>query len=151
MSRRSIIVWVLLLVMLTAPHTSAQSYTLPSEQVKFTRKLCSEMGFPFHIAMAVMEKESDFNPNCEYKGSHGLFQIWGGNIEGLGITNVYDPYQNIRGGISTLTNYLIRYDGDMYDALNAYNLGPSKWDKYKKKGWKWSYADDVIDRSSKYK
>jgi soluble lytic murein transglycosylase-like protein len=46
----------------------------------------------------------------------------------LGVSDLFDPEQNIRGGARYLRRLLDRYGGDLSLALGAYNAGPSAVD-----------------------
>ena len=48
----------------------------------------------------------------------------------LGVTDAYDPEQNIMGGAKYLSNLLKKYDGDVSLTLAAYNAGPGNVAKY---------------------
>lgn len=81
---------------------------------------------------AVIQVESDFNPRCvSNKGARGLMQLMPENAREYGVRNVFDPEENIRGGVHNLADLLRRYGGDLNRVLAAYNAGPGAVAKYR--------------------
>lgn len=100
-----------------------------SEDVQeFTFYLCKGYYIDFPFAMAVMFRESSFNVSATSADGrdHGLFQIRDVNNEWLkeqiGVTDMNDPYQNIRAGLYILRRLFEKYD-DPARVLMAYNMG----------------------------
>lgn len=86
---------------------------------------------PLNLLKAIGKAESDFNPNAVSKsGAQGVMQLMPGTAADLGVTDSFDPEQNIMGGSKYISDLLKRYDGDAKLALAAYNAGMNNVKKY---------------------
>ncbi|MDD3582107.1 MAG: lytic transglycosylase domain-containing protein [Desulfobacca sp.] len=82
------------------------------------------------LIRAVMRQESGFNPQAvSPKGAMGLMQLMPGTAALMGVTDPWDPEQNIAGGVKYLRRCLSQFQ-DLRHALAAYNAGPENVVKY---------------------
>lgn len=76
------------------------------------------------LVRAVIQVESDFNPRCvSRKGARGLMQLIPETARRYGVRNVFEPEDNIRGGVRYLADLLEMFHGDLSRSLAAYNAG----------------------------
>jgi soluble lytic murein transglycosylase-like protein len=82
-----------------------------------------------HLIKAIVKAESNFDPQAvSRKGAKGLMQIMPQNFDELGISNPFDPRENIMAGTKYLRYLLNQFDDDLQLALAAYNAGPNNVD-----------------------
>ncbi|VAW00416.1 Membrane-bound lytic murein transglycosylase D precursor [hydrothermal vent metagenome] len=82
------------------------------------------------IIQAVIKTESNFNAKAlSPKGAQGLMQLMPATVLRYGLTDVYDPQQNIEAGSAELSRLLTLYH-DLPIALAAYNAGEVAVKKY---------------------
>ena len=83
------------------------------------------------LLASVVKAESDGNPLAKsHTGAQGLMQLMPKTAADHGVTNSYEPEQNVRGGAAYLDELLTRYHEDLTLALAAYNAGPAAVDRY---------------------
>jgi len=89
------------------------------------------LGVAADLVRAVIQVESAFNPKAvSDKGAMGLMQLMPATARELGVTDPFNPEQNIRGGVTYLKQLLTRYDQKVELALAAYNAGIGNVEKH---------------------
>lgn len=83
---------------------------------------------PEALLKAMGKAESDFNPNAvSSAGAMGIMQLMPGTATNLGVTDPFDPKQNIMGGAKYMAELLRTfgaYPNGLKLAIAAYNAGP---------------------------
>jgi soluble lytic murein transglycosylase-like protein len=78
-----------------------------------------------NLIRAMIHTESNNDPRAvSNKGALGLMQLMPFTARDLGVTNVFDPVQNVDGGVRYLKSLLTQFGGDLPLSLAAYNAGP---------------------------
>jgi soluble lytic murein transglycosylase-like protein len=92
----------------------------------------AQFGVEEAIVRAIIHAESSYNPGALSRvGAQGLMQLMPATARRFGVTNAFDPGQNIRGGVQYLGWLIKRFNGDVKLAAAGYNAGEGAVDKYK--------------------
>lgn len=87
------------------------------------------------LIYAQMHQESSFKLKAtSYKGASGLMQLMPATARRFGVTEIYDPKQNIEAGVKYMRWLLNQFGGDVVLALAGYNAG---------EGAVWKYGNQV--------
>ena len=126
---------------------SVRSYAVPdAHRVRATRFVSAERSHVYDdvilehaerhgvrpdLVRAVVQVESAFNPGARSpKGALGLMQLMPATIHQFGVSNPFNPRENLRAGVAYLRQLLDRYQNNEELALAAYNAGPGAVDKH---------------------
>jgi soluble lytic murein transglycosylase-like protein len=83
------------------------------------------------LVAAVIWVESSGDPKAvSKKGARGLMQLMPNTAQKLGVRDVFDPAQNVEGGVRYLRDLLDQHGQDLSLALAAYNAGPTAVARY---------------------
>ena len=92
--------------------------------IDMIRAAAKKYNLPEGLIVGVMHTESRFKPRALSRvGAMGLMQLMPNTAAGMGVTNPYDPYQNIMGGSRYLRQLADRFKGDYVKVLSAYHAG----------------------------
>ena len=84
-----------------------------------------------HLIHAVMQAESAFHPYAVSRaGAEGLMQLMPELSDEMGVSDAFDPRENIMGGVRYLKRLLDYHQGDLDLALASYNAGPGNVERY---------------------
>jgi soluble lytic murein transglycosylase-like protein len=103
-----------------------------TELEQLARAAAQRHGLDPDLVLAVVAVESGFQPRAiSPKGAQGLMQLMPPTARELGVTNAFDPAQNLDGGSRHLSALIARYGGDLTKALAAYNAGQGAVDRHR--------------------
>ena len=99
------------------PHGKA-----PFDQV--VEEISRTYGLDSALLHAVISVESGYNPKAlSKKGAAGLMQLMPQTAKRYGVSDAFDPLQNLAGGAQYLRDLLSMFNNDLSLALAAYNAG----------------------------
>lgn len=117
--------------------------------------LCEERGINYYVVVALIERESRYQwdasgDNGNSKGYMQIYESWHKErMEAEGVTDLYNPYGNIRVGL----NFLQELTGggvnaDYHYVLMSYNMGESRAKALYKKGiYSTEYSIGILQRA----
>lgn len=102
------------------------------------------------LLYSIMHQESSFKARAmSHKGARGLMQLMPPTAARFGVTNIWDPKQNIEGGARYMRFLLDLFEGDVRLALAGYNAGEGAVMKYGYKVPPYSETQEYVRRISK--
>ncbi|MFY9555436.1 MAG: lytic transglycosylase domain-containing protein [Blastocatellia bacterium] len=114
-------------VLPSAVSTSVSTETTTTGNPKYDALIAQSAarnGVDPNLIVAIMRQESGFNLRAlSYKGASGLMQLMPATARRFGVTNIFDPAQNIEGGTRYLRFLLDSFNGDVSLVLAGYNAG----------------------------
>ncbi len=76
------------------------------------------------LIKAIIMAESGYNTKAiSKKGAKGLMQLMPRTAQSMGVEDIFNPHQNIAGGVQYFKQMVNRFNGDVKLALAAYNAG----------------------------
>ncbi len=91
---------------------------------KWVRRLSPDYELNPALVLAVIQVESNFDPKARsHKNAQGLMQLIPATAERFGVKDILDPLDNLKGGMAYLRWLLDYFNGNLTNALAAYNAG----------------------------
>lgn len=108
---------------------AAQGYGNYLEQI--FQKASDTYNVSKDLLKAMAKAESNFHADAtSHCGAMGIMQLMPATAASLGVSDAYDPEQNIMGGAQYISRLLEKYNGNLSYAVAAYNAGSGNVDKY---------------------
>jgi soluble lytic murein transglycosylase-like protein len=121
-------------IRMPAPAVEAEPVALVPPELMYEPLIleaAARYGLDPALIRAVMRVESAFNPLAVSRvGALGLMQLMPEVAEELGVSDVFDPRENVMAGARYLRDLLHRHHGRVELALASYNAGPTAVDRY---------------------
>lgn len=109
----------------------AKQRNRPSKYDRLIDRHCDKFGVDPTLVRAVILVESNFDPKCiSRRGARGLMQLMPDTARRYGVQSIFDPDENIRGGVRYLADLIKMFPRDLPRALAAYNAGENAVFKY---------------------
>lgn len=112
------------------PEDRPERQLAPVNIREIARRAATATSLPVELIEAVIQQESAGRPQAvSAKGAGGLMQLMADTAREMGVSDVFDPEENVMGGSRYLKMLLDEF-GDLPLALAAYNAGPQAVRKY---------------------
>ncbi len=106
-----------------------------------------EHGLDPLLVKAMIKVESNFNPDAvSPAGAMGVMQLMPGTAERVGVSDAFDPEENIEGGIKYLAMLMKLFDNNTTLALAGYNAGENAVIRYNYKIPPYDETIEYVDR-----
>lgn len=106
-------------------------YHVDQSVLMLVEKLAPQYELDPGLVLAVISIESGFNARAvSHKNAQGLMQLIPATAERFQVKNIFDPEENIKGGMAYLRWLLAFFRGDVALTVAAYNAGEGAVEKY---------------------
>jgi len=115
------------------PSTSGKrgGYDRNSWVGEYVKQYCKMHNMSPALVHAIIKAESDGRRTAvSSKGAKGMMQLMPFTSRQMNVKDPFDPIENVEGGIRYLKELIVAFDGNITNAVAAYNAGPNAVRKY---------------------
>ncbi|MCI6649266.1 MAG: transglycosylase SLT domain-containing protein [Lachnospiraceae bacterium] len=99
-------------------------FSVPSSLESIFQKAAKKYGVDVKILETIGYNESRFQATAtSSSGAQGIMQLMPSTAKSYGVTNAYDPEQNIMAGAHIISDKLKEFNGNLDLAIGAYACG----------------------------
>ena len=114
-----------------SPPRRSPGYNVEGWMADYVTRYCRANHLSPALVHAIIKAESDGQRKAvSRKGAKGVMQLMPFTSKRLNVSDPFDPIENIEGGIKYIKELLATFDGDITNAVAAYNAGPAAVRKY---------------------
>jgi soluble lytic murein transglycosylase-like protein len=114
----------------SSPRRSA-GYNGDGWMADYVNRYCRANHLSPALVHAIIKAESDGQRKAvSRKGAKGVMQLMPFTSKRLNVNDPFDPIENIEGGVKYIKELLATFDGNIANAVAAYNAGPAAVKKY---------------------
>ncbi|HNR11894.1 MAG TPA: lytic transglycosylase domain-containing protein [Thermodesulfobacteriota bacterium] len=123
----------------------------PSQYDPIIQEMSKKYEVDHNLVRAVIKVESDFNPSVvSTKGAKGLMQLMPETAYDMDVDDVFNPRQNIEGGVKYLRRLLNIFENDLTLTLAAYNAGENTVRQYNLQIPPYKETQDYVRKVMRY-
>ncbi len=133
--KEKILAFLIFLLLATLPYLKLEAKAKPQLMKKYDKIIetaALKYDIPADLVHSIIQTESNYNSQAiSPKGAIGLMQLMPETAKEYGVENLYDPKENIEGGVKYLRDLIKLYNKKTNLVLAAYNAGQEAIKKYK--------------------
>ena len=104
----------------------------PKQVLDLVNKIAPEYRVPVPLVIAIIQAESNYDAEAvSPKNGQGLMQLIPETALRFRVKDVFDPVQNVRGGVAYLRWLLAYFEGEVSLVAAAYNAGERSVERYR--------------------
>ncbi len=108
----------------SSPPIKVKDVMSPTQYDRYIQKAAAKYGIDPDLVRAIIKVESNFNPKAvSPRNAMGIMQLMPEVAKDYGVIDLFDPVENIEGGVRFLRDLIEFFNGNLLHVLSAYNAG----------------------------